>query len=93
MLQSSFIHADIVEYHQHQSVTNIGTIKKIVNYIAVTRESYLFRDREPCESGNVGMSFTIFCTKALPFVSVIKNSRPSGVADIFVTMPNNPIIN
>lgn len=68
---------------------------KSTNELLICRysQNYLFSDKEPCESGKVGMSFIIFCTKALPFGSVIKNSRPSGVADIFDTMPNKPIIN
>ncbi|KZC06191.1 hypothetical protein WN55_10100, partial [Dufourea novaeangliae] len=56
-------------------------------------KSYLFNESEPCERGRLGMRFIIFCMKSLPFGLLIKNSRPSGLADMFVTMPNNAIMN
>lgn len=54
---------------------------------------YLFRDNDPGADGNSGVSLIIFCTNSVPLEFVIKNSRPSGLADILVTIPRSPITN
>lgn len=54
---------------------------------------YLFRDNDPGTNGNSGVNLIIFCTNSVPLEFVIKNSRPSGLADILVTIPRSPITN